>query len=623
MDKFIKKIFTYRYLMRLIITCIVFFLIPCVLMLYFTMRNSYHKLQDESQNFYLTSSQNYFDSFLNEMNSMITLSYQISSDSRIADRPAYSFNSSLLNTNPYYFLEAVHSIDFYRNNINNALTGIYYPDNDWLITSSYKSNARSYVTSTLQITTPEQIEEICNFMNGNLEEKLNMYSLFSSAGNSGFLLLTVSTYIGNDKTPVVLLYRMDETSLQNSFLTSAKLAGLQFLVYDGDTENLLLSVGSNNVDISTLSFHFDYEKMKDGEIRTLKQDGREYTSFLIYNETMNFYYGVIGFYDEIYNSSLSYFKTMLLIVSSFMLALLFLLILLIYINYKPIYALMRKVLEPSRDGEFATISTAIDNMTDELNELNLLLKDYLMENILQGKPVNETLIHRLGITSHQGHFRVYTVSGASLNTEERVNLTEEILDKFVVPSFITDILMENITVIICLIPHNDGTGITEYLKMWLTDKHKEASLGEGCIVDSINKLQESYLSCGTIEKTTLQKYQEAKSNQATEKAVQLAQEIMKYLQENFCDPDLSQSIIADHFHISTYTLSRLFKDQFGIGFVEFITSQRMEYAKQLLLTTNEPVGKIATQVGLPNMNYFSRVFKNATGTSPTKYRAGR
>ena len=625
--RYIKKFFSHRYLIQLIVTGVVFLLFPCVLALYFTMYNAYQKIQKESQEFYLSSAKNYFDGFLDEMDSLITLSYQISSDSREKDGNAYYFRTDLLKSNLYYFAEATRGISFYRNNVSSALAGIYYPDKDWVITNTFKYSVDSYVTDALKITGLEQTE-ICDFLENSTKQKISMYSLFPQADDSEFLLMTVSTYMGYGRSPVILLYYLDLDYLQNGFLSSAKATGLQFCIYDGSTDQLLLSAGAENVDLSLASFDFDSKGLESGKSFSLKQGDREFSCFFSYSEPKNFYYGVIGSYDEIYCTSLSYFKTMQFVIVGVCILLLTFLAILIYIDYKPIYALLHKVLGHDGDGGIDDISTAIDSMTGELNELNFLLKDYLLENILRGKPVNEALTKRLGITRHHGDYRVYAVSGISLNTEERTILTEELLNRFSVPSFITDILMQNITVIVCLIPKNDGTGTTEYLRNWLKNNHPDADFYEGSIVDSINHLHQSYITCGIMEnaeyeKSNMQKRQEAKNAQATEQAAQLAQEILKYLQENFCDPCLSQVSVADMFHISTYTLSRLFKNQFGIGFTEFISSQRMEYAKQLLLTTDAPVGEIAARVGLPNLNYFSRLFRVTTGISPTKYRASQ
>ena len=78
--------------------------------------------------------------------------------------------------------------------------------------------------------------------------------------------------------------------------------------------------------------------------------------------------------------------------------------------------------------------------------------------------------------------------------------------------------------------------------------------------------------------------------------------------------------LADAFRISTFTLSRLFRNQIGIGFTEYVNTRRVTLAKQLLLTTDLPTKRIAEECGLPNYNYFLRLFKTLTGYSPTAFR---
>ena len=78
--------------------------------------------------------------------------------------------------------------------------------------------------------------------------------------------------------------------------------------------------------------------------------------------------------------------------------------------------------------------------------------------------------------------------------------------------------------------------------------------------------------------------------------------------------------MADHFGISTYSLSRLFKNHVGVGFSEYVTAKRLEAARELLLTTDESVGQIAAAVGIPNANSFSRLFKANVGLTPVKFR---
>ena len=97
-------------------------------------------------------------------------------------------------------------------------------------------------------------------------------------------------------------------------------------------------------------------------------------------------------------------------------------------------------------------------------------------------------------------------------------------------------------------------------------------------------------------------------------------DVLTYLEQHYCEADLSQGQVAEAFQISTYALSRMFKTQMGIGFTEYINAKRIELAKDLLRETNETTKDIAIQVGLPNYNYFLRLFKTITGQTPSAYR---
>ncbi|MDY2850769.1 MAG: helix-turn-helix transcriptional regulator, partial [Candidatus Borkfalkiaceae bacterium] len=52
----------------------------------------------------------------------------------------------------------------------------------------------------------------------------------------------------------------------------------------------------------------------------------------------------------------------------------------------------------------------------------------------------------------------------------------------------------------------------------------------------------------------------------------------------------------------------------------YIQNERLEYAEELLKTTDLPVSAIAVKAGIPDYNYFSKVFRKRTGISPKAYR---
>ncbi|QGG57778.1 helix-turn-helix domain-containing protein [Paenibacillus sp. B01] len=67
-------------------------------------------------------------------------------------------------------------------------------------------------------------------------------------------------------------------------------------------------------------------------------------------------------------------------------------------------------------------------------------------------------------------------------------------------------------------------------------------------------------------------------------------------------------------------LSELFKRETGQTYLEYVTRQRLERAKELLLQTPAKVASIASEVGYEDAKYFNKLFKADTGLTPTEYR---
>lgn len=98
------------------------------------------------------------------------------------------------------------------------------------------------------------------------------------------------------------------------------------------------------------------------------------------------------------------------------------------------------------------------------------------------------------------------------------------------------------------------------------------------------------------------------------------QEVRAFIDANFSDPNLSLSLIADRFGLSSSYLSRLFKDAFGENFVDYLAGVRIDAAKKLLKETAEPIQELALRVGYANYMSFSRAFKKIASMTPGEYR---
>lgn len=103
----------------------------------------------------------------------------------------------------------------------------------------------------------------------------------------------------------------------------------------------------------------------------------------------------------------------------------------------------------------------------------------------------------------------------------------------------------------------------------------------------------------------------------------MVNEMKDYIEENFTNPDLSLKHLSDRFQISGKYASYLFKTEFKMKFVDFLTELRMKEAQLLLEETDFPLQDIALQVGYANAISFGRVFKRIAGITPGDYRSAK
>ncbi len=84
--------------------------------------------------------------------------------------------------------------------------------------------------------------------------------------------------------------------------------------------------------------------------------------------------------------------------------------------------------------------------------------------------------------------------------------------------------------------------------------------------------------------------------------------------------DLSVSALCRVFHLSYKEIYDIFREYFHATPAEYIKERRLSHACALLRETDLPVNEIARRVGIPDYNYFSKVFKRQIGCSPRAYR---
>lgn len=92
-----------------------------------------------------------------------------------------------------------------------------------------------------------------------------------------------------------------------------------------------------------------------------------------------------------------------------------------------------------------------------------------------------------------------------------------------------------------------------------------------------------------------------------------------YINENY-SKELSLDEVSRYVNISPYYFSKLFKEEEGVNFIEYLTGVRIGHAKELLRNPTLSIKEICIMSGYSDPNYFSRIFKKQEGVTPSEYR---
>lgn len=101
---------------------------------------------------------------------------------------------------------------------------------------------------------------------------------------------------------------------------------------------------------------------------------------------------------------------------------------------------------------------------------------------------------------------------------------------------------------------------------------------------------------------------------------ELVRRIRTFIEQNYTTP-ISLESIASAFHFNSSYLTKIFKKYMGETPLKYIIDLRIEKAKKLMESQPDlNIKDICTMVGYYDQHYFSRIFKNITGSTPSEYR---
>ncbi|MDU0199633.1 helix-turn-helix domain-containing protein [Paenibacillus sp. MAH-36] len=180
-----------------------------------------------------------------------------------------------------------------------------------------------------------------------------------------------------------------------------------------------------------------------------------------------------------------------------------------------------------------------------------------------------------------------------------------------------------------LLTKDEITNLMNYLIYYLgremagmTKESQDMWMGEGLpklskVMDdchSLEQMREESLNVLDSLYAGLLEAQDRRQHAAT------IRDMRKFIEEEYANPNMSLDYLSATFNINSKYVSKLFKEETGQKFVDFLIDIRIQAAQRLLTESQAPMQEVAEQIGYTSAISFSRVFKKVMGCSPSEYR---
>lgn len=619
----------YKYLYQLICTSVILVIVPTLLFYNVFWKKSFQEINHINTEYYNNVLNAFYGTFTNEVSEFKEWVYAFGLNSRTSQIESGVFfqGTEYMEKQPYYYGEALSTLKQYSQEMGYSNIGVYYYEKDCLLASGSKFYSEGYMQDSLDIAEEKRMYLDKFFsMEQYQSGKIVLAPLYDEEEKSETLLIGVCTSLGKNKEKALVFYQLDYDDINFFHVSVRDIRREKYYILDNDTKDVLFSIGATGDDYIALQSELQGDRIEELQSGA-HQENSEF--FLERNRTWNVIFLVDVSGDTVQENVISFYHDMKLFFVYIIMIMFAFCMITVYVNYKPMHKLLKHI-KHKGENEFDAILSVWEDQNDLLTEQRMMIMDLLMNHLLYGIPISWKYIKKLGVSSKVCSYCVFVIEKQVLKAAEVEEVTREVEENFGVLLFATDLTGEKATVIIAFMEYDQSEAIKAWLEAWcIAHLTEEYELKMGCVVDKIDEVQKSFRKClqlndgmdnqaapETVENQTVSE----KVKNRTEINEKLKEEVLNYLDENYTDSDLSQTQLADYFQISVYSLSKMFNNQVGMGFAKYVNSKRIERAKELLLTTELTVKDIAGMVGVPDDNYFSRIFRKYTGISPLEFR---
>jgi len=146
-------------------------------------------------------------------------------------------------------------------------------------------------------------------------------------------------------------------------------------------------------------------------------------------------------------------------------------------------------------------------------------------------------------------------------------------------------------------------------------------LKEMCLEKKLNHIHSQEMLSAMLKKLLVELIRRERSDQKlknTDRAM-ICTRIKDYIGDNLIG-GVNNIAVAQKFGYHPYAINAIFKKSEGVSIHSYITSKRMELAKEFLLSTDLSVSEISERCGFSSASYFSECFMKNEHITPLNYR---
>lgn len=603
-----------KYLRRLAAVILFGLILPTILAFHILWKYSMREWTRSNEDFYSEALNVYVSLMDRKIQELETFTARISAESREHDSSLR--DGAVFSNDPYQTYITIQDLSQKYDQNDVTEWGIYFYDTNKILTSKHSYTPENFIYKY----TGKTMETVscAEFFSENQYSRWKTIfdSAYTEENGERYLFAGNCTKIGQTGDRAMIFYVLSDDDISSS-LAIVGGEGISYSLNTREDGKLLLRWGDLQYDDTDFTMEKEW-----GKISGIKQKTK-YTILSSYPQLEVTAY-ISG--NSLQNRILQWVNNMKWILVCIFILLLVICCIAIYISYKPMYELTNEF-DYEGGSEFDSIRSKLGDQVVRIKEQHMLILDLLINHLIYGVPISLEQLTQLGIQKDMCYYCVFVLEGYSFVNNEIENLTQKIEQECNARIFVTDWHEKNCNIIIAFLKEENNSDVQERLKQWMKESNlEECSLYTGKIYNKLENIQLSFRSCMEQMKKKSEKRQKDPLDDTAltpkkEQQKKLLENILAYLEINYRDPNLTQIQVADLFHISNYTLSRLFKNQVGVGFSEYLVAKRLEYAKELLLTSSYPVKEIAVMAGFSSENYFSRTFKLYEGVSPSSFRS--